>query len=312
MFYVILVYALFASVFTISKQGLEHTQPFFLIGSRMMLAGLILLAFVTFIQKKPFKFTKSSLWKLFFLSLFNIYLANAFEFWGLKYLTSFKTCFIYSLSPFVSALLSYFVFSETLGWKKWGGLILAFFGFIPILLSHTSSEEAAGSLLFLSWAEISVMLAAICSVYGWILLRQLVKEEGFSPLMANGLSMLVGGFFALCNSFLVETWDPFPFDNGQAFLTSALALIVVSNLICYNLYGWLLKRYSATFLSLAGFTVPLFSALMGWYFLGEEITWHFYVSSVIVFFGLSLFNQEELHAEFFAKEQASSIISEPQ
>lgn len=294
MIFVILVYALFASVFTTAKTALEYTEPLFLVGSRMALAGLCLLLYQFFFHRERFSLQKKDIPRLLLLALFSIYLTNAFEFWGLKYLTSFKTCFIYSLSPFASALLSYFVFTEKMTAKKWWGLIIGFSGFIPILLNQTASEEATGHLLFLSWAEIAVIMAALCSVYGWIVLKQLVSENNLSPIMANGASMLVGGTVALCHSFFVEDWNPVPIKEYGPFFTCAAVLILVSNFICYNLYGWLLKRYSATFMSFAGFTTPLFAAFFGWLYLGETITWPFYLSATIVFLGLTLFYQEEL------------------
>lgn len=306
MFLVVLLYALFASVFTIAKTGLEYSQPFFLVGSRMLLAGVIMLAYQFLFNRKQFTFEKGHLWRIFRLALFNIYLTNAFEFWGLKYLTSFKTCFIYSLSPFASAILSYFMFADKLSPKKWIGLIIGFAGFLPILLNETSSEEQAGHFFFLSWAEIAVMLAAVSSVYGWILLKKLVKENGYSPIMANGLSMLIGGAMALAHSLCVEDWNPVPVTEALPFLECAILLILISNLTCYNLYGYLLKRYSATFISFAGFTTPLFTAFFGWLYLGEVVTWPFYASAIIVFAGLFTFYQEELRQDYYVPIKATN------
>ncbi len=294
MHYVILLYALFASVFTIAKTGLDYSQPLFFMGTRMAMAGVILLGYQYFFKREQFQIKRADLGRIFKLALFNIYLTNVCEFWGLQHLTSFKTCFIYSLSPFASALISYFVFSEKLNNKKWIGLVIGFLGFAPILLSQTASEAQTGHFLFLSWAEIAVITAAVSSVYGWILLSQLIKENGVSPVMANGLSMLIGGGMALIHSPFVETWNPVPVSEWIPFLGCACALIVISNLICYNLYGVLLKSYSATFMSFAGFTTPLFTALFGWVYLGEVITWPFYLSAGIVFLGLLMFYQQEL------------------
>lgn len=295
MFYVVLLYALFASVFTASKQALEYAPPFFLVGARMMFAAACMLAYCAFAKKESIRIRPGSAKKLFGLAIFNIYLTNVFEFWGLQYLTSFKTCFIYSLSPFLSALLSYFIFSEIMTRRKWTGLIVGFLGFIPILLSKTSQEELAGDLWIFSWAELAVIGACVASVYGWILLKQLVNEEGYSPFSANGLSMLLGGSLALGHSFLVENWNPTPIHGPIIpFLECTIFLIIVSNCIAYNLYGFLLQRFSATFMAFAGLTTPLFSALFGWVFHSEIPTISFYISFLIVFSGLYLFYQEEL------------------
>ena len=270
----------------------------------MLLAGIILLLYQVFIKKESLRFKRQTWGCLLLLAIFNIYLTNVFEFWGLRYLTSFKTCFIYSLSPFLSALFSYFLFSEKLTTKKWSGLLVGFLGFLPILLSQTTSEVEAGGFFFFSWAELAVMMAAICSVYGWILLKQLVNDHQLSPLTANGASMFAGGFLALCHSFIVEDWNPIPVTNMPIYLECTILLIIISNLICYNLYGSLLKKYSATFMSFAGFTTPLFTAFFGWVVLGEIITWPFYLSFAIVLAGLALFDQEELSTKLATQSSA--------
>lgn len=298
MLYVLLLYALFASVFTIAKTGLTYSQPLFLMGTRMALAGLILLGYQWIVNKQSLSFDRKTWSRLALLAIFNIYLTNMFEFWALKHLTSFKTCFIYSLSPFLSAIFCYFLFAEKLTGKKRWGLFVGMLGFTPILISQTSGEEAAGQLLFFSWAELSMVMAVICSVYGWIVLKQLVQEQQLSPLTANGFSMLIGGILALSHSLAVEDWNPIPVTDMAIFLECTLLLILISNLICYNLYGALLKRYSATFLSIAGFTTPLFTALFGWLWLGEQVTWPFYLSFAVVLGGLLLFEQEELKQSY--------------
>lgn len=296
MFFVFLMFALFASVFTVAKIGLEYTEPLFLIGSRMFLAGALLIGY-EYYRGTSFNIDKRAWWRIIRLAFFNIYVTNVLEFWGLQYLTSFKTCFIYSLSPFISALFSYIIFSEKMSQKKWLGLAIGFIGILPMLLSETSLEKEAGHLLMFSWAELAVIVATSTAVYGWIILRQLVNENGFSPLMANGLSMIIGGSMSLIHSGLTENWNPVPVTEYMPFFLCAGWLLVVSNLICYNLYGWLLKRFSATFMSFAGFTTSMFSALFGWAILGESLTSAFFISTVVILVGLSIFYQEELSYE---------------
>lgn len=261
----------------------------------MAIAGILMVGYVLFIQRKKIQIKSQDVYLFFLLGLLNIYLTNVFEFWGLRYLTSFKTCFIYSLSPFISALFSYFLLNELMTTKKWIGMCVGVIGLLPILLmDNTASEELSGRFFYFNWAEIAVMAAAVCSVYGWILLRRLVSREGYTPFVANGVSMLIGGAMALVHSFFVEDWNPLPVTDMLPFLEWTVFLMIVSNLMAYNLYGILLRRYTATFLSFAGFTTPLFAAFFGWYFRDEAITWTFYVSIVTLFFGLFLFHQEEL------------------
>jgi drug/metabolite transporter (DMT)-like permease len=245
-------------------------------------------------KREDCKIKKQDLPRLALLAFVSIYLTNVLEFMGLQHLTSFKTCFIYSLSPFLSALLALWLLKERMTSKKWLGLLVGFAGFLPILLHQTASEAETGQLWLFSWAEICVVGAAVTSVYGWILLKQTVTENGYSPIFANGISMTLGGFMALLHSAAVEEWHPIPVSEFWPFLACALILMLISNGICYNLYGYLLQRYSATFMSFAGFTTPIFTALFGWILLGEVVTWPFYLSFTIVFSGLFLFYREEL------------------
>lgn len=265
MLLVLLLYALFASIFTVSKEALVYAKPFFLVGARMAVAGGLMLVFQYFKDKKAFVYKPGSWGRILRLALFNIYITNVFEFWGLQYLTSFKTCFIYSLSPFASALFSYFLFSEKLTQRKWIGLIIGFLGFIPVLVSQSGAEDLAGSLGVFSWAELAVVCAAVSSVYGWILLKQLVFQDGYSPFIANGTSMLIGGVFALVHSVATETWDPVPATNFPVVIQCTLFLIIVSNCICYNLYGYLLKSFQPHSCLLQVFQLPCllyFSAIL--------------------------------------------------
>jgi len=290
---VFLLYALFAAVFTVSKEALFHAAPFFLVGVRMFAAGLLFLGILFLRGKRKFSLSKKAFGKVILLAIFNIYLTNVLEFWGLKYLTSAKTCFIYSLSPFASALISFFWLGERLSPKKWLGFAIGAGGLFPILLSQTSHENVAGTLWLFSWAELAVLVAVFTSSFGWTLLRDLVSREGLSPLEANCFSMLLGGLFALFHSFFQESWTPVPVTSFPPFLLTSALLILLSNGICYNLAGFLLKRFSATFMAFAGLTTPLFTAFFGWMFHGEVTSASFWLSYSIVIAGVILFYQEE-------------------
>lgn len=294
---VIILFALFASLFTLSKTALSYSEPFFLIGSRMFVAGLLLLGHQYFFNRKNFKLKVNQLLPLLVLGIVSIYVTNIAEIWGIQYMSSAKACLMYSLSPFVASLLAYLVLKEKMSNRKWLGLVVGFFGLLPILFDFASPDELAKDFLLFSWAELSLLTAVVASVYGWILLKKIVHEFRFTPMLANGYSMLIGGTLALFHSYLSgEQWSPVPVIEGQyaGFIECAIWMLIISNIICYNLYGYLLKRFSATFMALAGLVTPLFASIFGWYFLDETISWHFFASMSIFSLGLFIFYQEEL------------------
>ena len=296
MFIIALMYAIWSSVFTLGKWTLEHTPPLFLTASRMLLAGVLLLGFLALTRRSALKITPRQGLSLALLALFSVYLANAFEFWGLQQMTAAKTCFFYSLGPFFSALFSYLHFGEKLNARKWLGMAIGFAGFIPVLAAQKGANELLSSLAFISWPELSMLGASICGGYGWILLRLLVKGQSISPLTANGYSMLLGGIFALIHSLLVDTWTPLPVAPGDFghFLQGTLLMTLISNVLCYNLMGLMLKRFTATFVSFMGLLSPIFASLNSWIFLGEPLSPVIFFSTAIVSIGLWLIYSAEL------------------
>jgi drug/metabolite transporter (DMT)-like permease len=305
---VIFMYAVWSSVFSLGKMTLQYCPPLFLTGARMVLAGLLLLAFFAIFKRASFKLNRIQILSIALLSFFSIYLTNALEFWGLQYLSAAKTCFIYSLSPFFAALFSYLHFNERMNGRKWIGLCIGFLGFIPVLFTQTGSEELFNAFSFFSWPSLAIMGAALCSVYGWVVLRLVVKDHAISPLMANGASMLFGGLLAFGHSFLVEGWNPLPFQMGDIgpVLKGTLLMTLISNMICYNLYGMLLKRFTATFLSFVGLLSPIFASLNGLILLGEPISWTILLSTAVVSLGLWIVYYAELKQGYILKSKPAA------
>ena len=292
MFLIILLYALFGSSFPMSKTLLGFVDPIFYTGIRMFIAGSLLLIYQFCYAHHHLKFNWKNVGLYLQVIFFGIYLTYILRFVGLATLTSSKTAFLFNFMPFFSAFYSYLFFKERLTRQQWMGLGIGFLGFIPILISSSGPEKRLGEFLLISWPELAVLTAVACQSYSWIIMRKLIREKSYAPSMINGMTMFSGGILALITAYIWE--GPQEMADPGAFLSLLALVILISNIICHNLYAHLLHTYSATFLAFAGFLGPLFSAFYGWLFLAEKITWHFYVSAIIVFVGLYLFYRHEL------------------
>jgi len=308
---VVLLYATWSSVFAFGKGMLEFSTPMFLTGSRMLLAGALMVGYLLIRKRSSFRLNKKQWISIGFLALFSIFLTNILEFWGLQYLSSAKTCFIYSLSPFFSALFSYIHFKEKMTRGKWIGMTIGFLGMIPVFMTQTGSEDLLSAFSFFSWPTLAIMGEALFSVYGWVILRLVVKDNDVSPVMANGSSMLIGGAMALASSFFFDTWSPVPIAAGKLmpFAMGTLGMTVLYNIFCYNLYGMMLKRFTATFLSFMGLLSPIFASLSGWLFLGESLSWQIFLSTSIVSIGLWIVYRSELK-QGYIKTKTTAAVSD--
>ncbi len=293
MFLVVLLYAILASTFTIAKIALNYAKPFFLIGFRMIMAGGIMLSFLYLFKRKQFYIKKKDIWLFIKVAIFHVYLAFIPEFWALQYLSSSKTNLIYSATPFIAALLAYFILKEKLSVKKTIGMLMGIGGLVPIFLTQTDIRETGMEFFSISLPEMVLLVAVFSAAYAWFIVKKLLDKK-YSLLMINGVAMLFGGIGALVTSFFVEGTATCPIFDFWPFLGWTSLLVLVANLIVYNFYGWLLTKYSITFVISAGFLCPIFGAFYGYFFLSENITWHYFISLGFIILGLYLFYKDEV------------------
>lgn len=303
MIQILILYALFGSTFILGKEAVMAVPPIFFIGIRMVLASLLLLGFIKFYQRGSLSIKREDAPWFAGIVAFHIYIAYILEFVGLQYITGAKACLLYNLSPFITALFSYFFFSEIMTKRKWLGLSIGFCAFLPSLIFETPSAEfSGGGVGFISYAEALMMLSVVSSCAGWIFMRKLTRELGYSYFFVNTVGMFGGGILALLTSYPLEVWPSYAsLINNVPFIRSLFLLILIGNIICFNLYGKLLATYSATILSFFGFVTPLFAAIFGWFWLGETVSWSFFVTVILVAFGLYEFYQEELRQGYILK-----------
>ncbi len=291
MFFIVLLYALFAGTFSLGKLILAYTQPIFLVGVRMSIAGMLLLGYHYIIDRRTSRISKYDYWLFVQAIIFANYLPYMLRYWGLAYVPSSKACLLYNFGPFVTFVLSYFMYTEKVTIKKVLGLIIGFVGLIPLV--NKGGGCAADSYPIAWLPDLAIICATAASSYGWLIIHQLIRKQQYTVPFINGMTMGIGGFLALATSIFMERQTGFVTDFVP-FLTILAVIIVISNLVCHNLYASLLRKYSPTLISFAQFLSPIFAALYGWLFLHEPITWQFIISASVVFCGLSLFYQEEL------------------
>ncbi len=294
LWHLIALHAIFASTFSISKAVILYVEPVFFVAMRMICSGLALIAYQCFIRREKLAFKREHFWLFFQLAFFLFYLSYVIDYSVLEYVDSSKWALLYTLSPIFVGIFSYFFLSERLTSKKVLGLFIGLIGIIPIVLKKTGQEGILGSFLGFSFSELFIITSVILYSYGWVVARKLVKYEGYSAIHVNGITMIAGGIMALITSPFIDTWSSSPIKNWYWFL-SFLGIVVVINIFGYVVVWYLLRIYTATFLRLLVFVDPLWVALYGWLFLGETVTWYFFVSMVIAFMGLYVFYQEELY-----------------
>lgn len=289
---IIILNALLGLSFTIGKMMLAHAAPCFTVALRMLMGGTMLTSYHAF-HHRSLRLPSRRDWILCLrYALLGIFIFPILRAWGLQQVPSSKAALFFALFPLSTALAAFFMRGERLDIMQILGLIIGCIAMIPLFTS-TSMQEICWSQ---SWNLPEIML--ICSVIalsaGIVTLQHLVKDRGCPPFLTTGLSMLLGGSFALCAAYLTEpTWI-----HGELLIFAALVAIqtITSNIICSTLQAMLLQRYSATVMSLASFITPVSSILYGILLLQESCTWHVIASLSLLGISLAVYHASHLHA----------------
>ncbi|HIH2762251.1 MAG TPA: hypothetical protein ACYCC8_00935 [Candidatus Azoamicus sp.] len=79
--------------------------------------------------------------------------------------------------------------------------------------------------------------------------------------------MFFGGILILIHSYLLdESWNTLLITEYKNFFYYTLLTSLISNIICYNLFGYLLKYFSTTFMTFTGLITPFFASFFGLFF----------------------------------------------
>lgn len=321
---VFLGFAFLASSTVANKYALSALSLSLMVGLRMLGAGIVL--FLLNHKKShrlSFSYFKTDLLVLLGISLLTMLIPALFKAYALKNMLTSKAAFIASLDPFVTALYAYLFWNERLTKKKIIGIILGFGGTLILLISSSSVEQQLKAWSIFSYPEIAAFLAMAIGRMGWMFVQQMLRKERYTAAEMNGLLMTFSGILAFITPFIwagfitLLLWIPgtsgyiwpYSFSDAATFLhlcvtpQTKLSLIIfavvytifIGNVIGYTMYANFLKRHSATFVSLAGFSVPLYVYLFSNILLGEPLSLNFLAASLVTFIGLLIFYQDEIN-----------------
>lgn len=292
-FLAILEYAILASTFTIAKVTITYADPLFLIGVRMVVAAPLMMLVHRFQKNNSLVIARADWGKFLMVSLFHIFFPFVGEFWALQYMSSAKTAITYSLTPFIAAILSYFLLRKKISSKQTLGLVIGLLGLLPLLLSGDEVSLASGEFWHISMPEIILLGAVTSASYGWFIVADLMKR-GYGISFINGIAMLIGGLLSLL-VWYVSAGNMSPIKGSlELFVFWTALLILVANVISYNFYGWLLRHMSINLMSAIGFLCPIFASLYGMVLLHEQLGLLHLVALLLVGVGIWLFYREEV------------------
>lgn len=286
---IIALYAILASTFTSGKAALLLMPPLYLTAMRMILAGFLLLG-VYLLKNHISIISKRSQLLLFIASFLHIFIPYSTEFIGLQYISGSHAALLFNLTPCFTAIFAYYLLGDRMSKQQIFGFLIGMIGVTILTIESCQSIAIISGPIF---AYVLLLISVISCSIGWIIVKKLLNS-GLSITIINGWTMLLGGFYSLLAAFFFERFPSHTVSDWYSFGFYFSLLFIAANIIFYNAYGYLLKRYKPTVLSFFGCITPCITALYEWLFHGLYCGNMFLITYFIVIFGLYIFWRDEL------------------
>lgn len=253
---------IWAGSFIFIKIGLQEIKPYNLAFYRFLIASPVLII-VVYLRGKLQPVNVMDFLKIIILALTGVTLLYAAQFVALLYTTAINSSILINTSVIFIALMSLFL-GEKFTKLKTFGVLLSFLGVIMIVskgysFEFFSSRTFVGDMLMI----FDGFLWAIYTILGKSLL------EKYSPEVLTTYAFAIGSI--LLFPFALYEGIANPFLLSQTSLISLLYLSLLCSVIAYVIWYSALTAMEATKVAVFVYIIPLFTAIMAFLVLNENI-----------------------------------------
>jgi drug/metabolite transporter (DMT)-like permease len=275
-----LVYLCWSTTYLAIQEGMRTLPPLLFGGTRITLAGLLLLAYVrgTGQCAVPTGKTLLGTWLVGCLLFLG---GNGLINMGQKIVPSGVASVLVATCPLFIALLERLLpRGERMPLLSWFGLLA---GLIGVSLTLERGGEAGGSVVG--------MVLCLGSSFAWSVGSVLARHwpTRLSLLQTASLQMCLGGAtMALTGVLVGELGQIGPEDITPGAVFAFCWLLVVGSLVGYVAYVWLLGHTSAAVAGTYAYVNPALAILIGWAFANETISRTVVIGLGIILCGVAL------------------------
>ena len=247
------VYVIWGTTYFAIKVGIEGAAPFFLIGTRFLVAGACLMLWqVARGRKAP---TANQWRSAVLVGFLLLVVGNGGVAVAERWVSSGATVALISVMPLATALWSA-CFGESPRRLEWVAIALGGVGAAVMLLGRDLQGSLLGTLM--------ILCGTTCWSLGTVLSRRLDIPHG--P-MGFGAEMLSAGVLSLVlSAALGEHWTV---PHSPRVWWAWLYLVVFGSLIAFSAYRFVVERVSPTLAATYAYINPPVALFVGWW-LGNE------------------------------------------
>ena len=251
---------LWSSAFITTKPIVDNSDPFAALAFRFFFVAIGFYFFSVF-QKQSIFVNKKNIFESIISGVFfhGFYLGGVFYSISIGMPTSIAALIV-TLQPILTNILAVPLLGEKVTSKQWVGVLLGFFGATIVLGIDVGKEIPQLGLIATIIALLAITLSTI-----------------WQKKISNNLSLSVNNFYQAIGGFLFHVLVIIFFAKPYIEFTKTFIMamghqIFLVSFGAFTILMFLIKKDSASKTVSIFFLIPATSALMAWFFLGENFT----------------------------------------
>jgi len=283
--------------FIVGKTLTNHASPTTLTSLRWMIAIALLAPIVFLTEKKLFPHKKAIIPSIF-MGVTGVVLFQILQFMSLAKTSAINVGLISTLNMLSIAIFSFLFLKEKINVLQLFSMILSIFGVILVL--------SKGNLHFIFSLQFNIgdlyMLGAV-GVWGLYSVCSKWAMQTISPMMSTLYSGIFGLLVLL--PFNISSFRVIQMDSS--FIKSILYTGIISTVVCMVLWNVGVQKLGTNTSGLFLNFNPIFTSILAFIILGEEMSWVQGIGSIIVISGCYLFSYFKTKTVFNAVSSESEI-----
>jgi drug/metabolite transporter (DMT)-like permease len=275
------VYIIWGTTYFAIKVGIEGAAPFFLVGTRFVVAGGLLLAWQG-IRGQPMPTARQ--WRgAALVGFLLLVVGNGGVAVAEHSVSSGATVALISIMPLATALWSG-VFGEWPRRLTWAAIAVGGIGAAVMLMGRDLQGSVSGTLV--------ILLGTTCWSLGTVLSRRVDIPHGPTGF---GAEMLTAGVLALgLSAVLGEHWA---LPTSPRVWSAWVYLVIFGSVVGFSAYRFVVERVSATLASTYAYVNPPVALFVGWWLGNETFSTNTLIGLPIVLAGVAVLAWAQARAQ---------------
>lgn len=276
-----------AGNFIFSKSIIDSSPPFQLSFLRWVVASVFLFIIGYKEIVSSLGEAKKEAFRLIAFAFLGVVAFNSLVYIGLVSTSSVNAALINMTMPIFTVFMASLFFKERIGFRFFLGFLFSFFGVFVLIVK---GDFSLLSYIKYNSGDFFILSAVFC----WSLYTVLFKYWGSNLSSVSFLFYIsiIGFFIHLPFVFLESFYYGFV-DFSMDLFFVLVYLGIFPSVLAYVIWGKVIVKIGPSKASFFMYLMPVFSFILAFLFLGEEVRFYHFIGLVFVGFGVFLVNRKQ-------------------